>query len=31
LLLQGVAEVLKSALILTGRGLAEHEAVEPIL
>jgi TRAP-type mannitol/chloroaromatic compound transport system permease small subunit len=31
LLLQGVAEVLKSALILTGRGPAEHETVEPIL
>lgn len=31
LLLQGIAEVLKSALILAGRSPADHEAVEPIL
>ncbi|MDG1705477.1 MAG: TRAP transporter small permease subunit [Porticoccaceae bacterium] len=31
LLLQGIAEVLKSGLILSGRGPTEHETVGPIL
>ena len=31
LLLQGIAEVLKSGLILSGRGSTEHETVGPIL
>lgn len=31
LLLQGIAEVLKSGLILSGRGYTEHETVGPIL
>jgi len=31
LLLQGIAEVLKSALMLAGQAPVEHETVEPIL